>query len=140
LDIDFISEERYYLEKLSRYLNYELSSSVLLFLNYAWGFTFILAVIAAAVFVPFMLYVFVKCRKIAWMVAFIIVVAVPFTICTIFSLKSVYSSVLMFIALGFFYFYCFMLKFPVKDQLEEVIAREELQKKIEQEKAEQFNF
>jgi hypothetical protein len=134
VDIDLLSSEQYYLGRLSRYLNYELSSSVLYFLSYAGGVPLILAIIAATLFAPFMLFVLFRLRKTAWIVSFIIVVILPFIICIILGLKVGYLSAFILIPLGFFYFYCFILKLTVNEQLKEVSVREELiRKKVEEE-------
>lgn len=137
MDLDLVSNERYYLEKLSKYLNYQFSSSLLFILSYIWGITLILAIIAATFFIPFSLYCFVKIKKISWIISFFIVVIIPFISCVIFGLKFGYLSAFLLIPLGLFYFYCFMLKLIIKDQLEEVIAREELLKERETEQKEQ---
>lgn len=137
MDLELISEEQYYLKKVSRYLNYELSTSMLFFLCYAWGITLILAIIAATFFAPFMLYVFYKSRKYSWIISFFIVVVIPIIICIILGLTLGYLSAFVLIPLGFFYFYCFILKLMVNDQLKEIVAGEELKKKKAEEQKEQ---
>ena len=117
MDIELISEERYYLRKISKYLNYQLSTSLLCFLSYVWGITIVLAIIAATIFAPFMIYVFYKIRKISWIILFVIIVIVPMIICTILGLQFGYLSALVLIPLGFFYFYCFIIKLILNDQL-----------------------
>ena len=122
-----ISSERYYLARLDKYLNYGLSSSILLLLAYASGITLILALIAATIFTPYMVYIFIKEKKITWIISFLVIVIIPFIICIIIGLKTGYITVSMSIPLGFFYFYCFVLKLTVNEQLKEVIVKEELQ-------------
>ena len=136
MDIELISEDRYYLRKLSRYLNYQLSTSLLCFFSYAWVITLVLAIIAAAVFAPFMLYIFYKTRKISWIISFIIIVMVPMVICIFLGLQFGNLSAFVLIPLGFFYLYCFIIKLILNDQLEEIIAGEELEKQISEEQKE----
>ena len=135
--MELISEQHYYLQKISRYLNYQLSTSLLYFLSYAWEITLVLAIIAATAFTPFMLYIFYKSRKISWIISFIILVLVPMIICIILGLKFGYLSAFALIPLGFFYFYCFILKLMVNDQLKEMAAGEELKKQRIEEQREQ---
>jgi hypothetical protein len=127
MELDIPSNERYYLEKLDKVLKYELSSSVLWFLSYAMAITLFLAVVAAALFTPYMIYVFIRQKKIAWLISFIIVVLGPLSVCILIGLKSDYMAVLLMVPLGFLYFYCFMLKMTVSDRLEEVKAKQELE-------------
>jgi hypothetical protein len=127
MDLDLISSERYYLSRLDKYLNYELSSSILLLLVYASGITIILAIIAVTIFTPYMVYIFIKEKKIAWIISFLVVVIIPFIICIILGIKTGYVTVFILIPLGIFYFYCFVLKLTVNEQLKEVIAEENLQ-------------
>ncbi|MGA7837994.1 MAG: hypothetical protein WB996_08510 [Ignavibacteriaceae bacterium] len=140
MEMNFISEEQYYLEKLSRYLNYELSTSVLNFLSFAWGITLVLALIAALIFAPYMLFYFIKIRKYSWIVIFCIIVVIPLILCLIIGIQldNLSGLMLMLIPLGFFYFYCFVIKLMVKDQIKELIAKDELDKAREEEKEQLF--
>lgn len=128
MDMYFIPEEQYYLQKLSRYLNYELSTSVLYFLSYAWGITLTLAIIAAVIFIPFILYIFIKARKVSWLISFCVIVIIPVVGCIIIGLKFDNFLILILIPLGFFYFYCFIMKLVINDHIKEIIAREKLRK------------
>jgi fatty acid desaturase len=96
-------------------------------LVYASGITIILAIIAATIFTPYMVYIFIKEKKIAWIISFLVVVIIPFIICIILGIKTGYVTVFILIPLGIFYFYCFVLKLTVNEQLKEVIAEENLQ-------------
>jgi len=137
LDIEIISEQRYYLQKVSRYLNYELSTSLLCFLSYNWSITLFLAIIASTIFAPFMLYIFYRIRKFSWIISFLIVVVVPIIICLILGLKLGYLSAFILIPLGFFYLYCFIIKLMINDQLKEMASREELKRKRSEKQKEQ---
>ena len=107
MDIEIISEQHYYLQKVSRYLNYQLSTSILYFLSYAGGITLILALFAATIFTPYLLYIFYKSRKISWIVSFFIVVLVPIIICIIIGQKLGHSAAFVLIPLGLFLFLLF---------------------------------
>lgn len=124
MDLSEAKEERYYLLKLSRYLNYGMSGSLLYILSFFWSIVIIAAIIASLVFVTLMLYIFIKLRKIAWLVSFLIIVIIPSTAFLILGYSLGYLSIFLLIPLAFFYFYCFILKNMINDRLEEVFALE----------------
>jgi hypothetical protein len=128
MEINPIPDKRYYLEKLSKILNYHLSTSILFLLSFFSLIGLILLIIAAAIFTPYMLYLFFKERKTSWLLSFLIFVIFPLIICIILGLKFNYLSVFLLIGLTFFYFYFFIMKFVVNDQLSELTAAEELQR------------
>ena len=138
MDNELISEEQYHLRKLSVYLNYELSTVVLYLLTYLWQITLVLAIIAATLFVPYMLYIFFRLKKVAWLISFGIVVVIPFIICIIIGLNVGYLAAFLLIPLGFFYFYCFLIKLAVRDQLSEISTRDEFNKQREGEDKEKL--
>ena len=127
MELYFTSNERYYLQKLSKVLNYHLSTSLLFILSYFSGILLTAAIIAAMIFVPIMLYIFFRLKKTAWIISFCIIVLVPLTICIILGLEIGYLSVFLLISLAFFYGYFFILRFMVNDSLRELLAREELE-------------
>lgn len=136
MDFEIISEERYDLNKVNRYLNYELSASVLYFLSFAWGITLIAAIIAASIFAPYMLYIFYRNRNFSFIILFLVVVVIPLITCIVLGLKFGYLAVFVLIPLGFFYFYCFILKLILNDKLKEMAAGEELKRKKTEERSE----
>jgi len=128
------------LSKLSKVLNYQLSTTVLLILMYAGGFTLLGITVAAIIFSPYMLYVLYLEKKNGWIVFFVIMVLIPIIVII---LSSVFE--LLFIPLGLVYFYYFLLKFVVRDWIQEKNAKYELQKrimesKIKHEEEEDLNF
>ena len=134
MELNLISNERYYLQKLSTILNYELSTSILFLLSF---FTFILIALASAamiIFTPFMVYIFVKLRKATWVITFGIIVILPLTLSVIIGLEIGHIIIFLAISLICFYFYCFMLKYIVNDQLKELQASEELELRRQYEK------
>ena len=140
MDNELVSDEQFYLRRLSIILNYTLSTSILYFLEYAGQNTLVLVIIGAALFIPYMLYVFFRLKKIAWIISFVIVVILPLIICIILGLKFGYLDAFALIPPGFFYFYCFVLKFSVSDQLKEISTRDELKTKMDEEEKEHSSF
>ena len=127
------SEEDYLLKKLKYFLNYELSSSSLYLLSFVYFSTFVLAIIAAVIFTPFLIYVLYKNRKYFWLILFFVFILFPPLIIYFTNLKEMVLSIALYIELGLFYFYCVVLRFVVADWVEDVKARE-FRKKYEAEK------
>ena len=136
MELNLISEERYYLEKLSKILNYNFSTSLLFILSFFGGILLAAAVIAMILFTFLLLYVFMKLKKISWIISFGIVVIIPLTISIIIGLEIGYLYAFLLVSLGFYYFYCFTLKYIVNERLNELIAHDELEleRKSEKEK------
>ena len=134
MELYSISKERYYLQKLSRILNYELSTSLLYLASFFGGLIITIAIIATIAFTPFMLYVFFKLRKKAWLISFLVFVIVPTIAFVILGYMLGYLSVFIFVPLAFYYFYCFMLKNVVNERLKELLYKEKLQLETEEER------
>ena len=111
------------LNRLKQYLNYEISSSVLYFLSFQVFLFIFLASIAALIFMPFMLFVLFKEKKKGWITLFIVIVVIPIIILLILFVMVEFSKPLLFISLGLFYFYCFLLRYEVNEWSREAIAR-----------------
>jgi len=106
--------QNYNLNRLKQWLDYELSASTLLLLSWLWNFTVILAVVAAMLFTPFMLKILFEERKFGWIITFAVIVVVPLT--SVFFIDVFYyKSVFIGVTLIFFYFYCGVLRFAVKN-------------------------
>ncbi|MEE9430986.1 MAG: hypothetical protein V3V16_08105 [Melioribacteraceae bacterium] len=104
--------------RLSMILNYQLGTAALFVLTYAGGFTLWLATIAALIFLPYLLFILFKENRNGWIIAFAVVVVIPFLISFLISLKMG-NNFFLIIALAFFYLYCFMLKYSVTDWIKE---------------------
>ncbi len=135
MELNLISDERYYLQKLSRFLNYNISTSLLFILSYFGGILLVAAIIAAIIFTLLMLYVFIKLKKVSWIISFCIIVIIPIIIGLILGYEIGNLYVFLLISLGFYYFYCFVLKYMVNDRLKEIFSFEEseLERKAKEE-------
>lgn len=136
MDLDIISNERYYLEKLNKGLNFAIPTSLLFLFSWFTGLALALMVIAATFFAPIILYVLYKSKKYIWLFTFFIFVILPLIGFVILALKNSSLAFFVLIPLIFFYFYCFVLKLTLADQLEELRAKDELRLKKEYEKEE----
>jgi len=110
--------KNYNVKRLNQWLNYELSTSVLLLLSWFWGITILLMTITAILFTPFMLKILFQERRYGWIIFFVLIIIIP-AICTYFLVKgTTYKFVLELIPLAFFYFYCFILKLTIRDWMD----------------------
>ena len=122
------------LSKLSRVLNYQLSTTLLIVLTYAGILTIIVATIAATIFSPYILYILYSENKFGWITFFILMVLFPMLIIILLGIWE-----LMLIPLALAYFYYFLLKFVVRECIQERNAKRvfEEQLKLSKEKEKQ---
>ena len=122
------------LSKLSRVLNYQLSTTLLVVLTYAGILTIIVATIAATIFSPYILYILYSENKFGWITFFILMVLFPMLIIILLGIWE-----LMLIPLALAYFYYFLLKFVVREWIQERNAKRvfEEQLKLSKEKEKQ---
>lgn len=108
----------YNISRLKQWLDYELSTSTLILLSWFWNFTIILAAITAVLFTPFMLKILFEERKFGWIITFLIVIILPAVIIFFIDNTNNYQYILGGVVLVFFYFYCFVLRFVIKDWMQ----------------------
>jgi len=107
--------KNYDVNRLRRWLDYELSTSVLLLLSWFWGISIWLMTIAAILFTPFMLKILFQERRYGWIIFFLISVIIPTIGILFLEIDSTYKIVFKLIPLAFFYFYCFLLRLVIRD-------------------------
>ena len=115
--------QNYNLIQLQKYLNYEVSGFLLYILSFQVFIFLFIASAAALAFMPFMLYVLFTEKKKGWIILFIVIVVIPIIILIILSVMVEFSRPLLFLSVGLFYFYCFILRFEVNDWVREAMAR-----------------
>lgn len=113
------------LNRLSKILNYQLSATVLFLLWYGGILTLGIVTIAAILFSPYMLYLLYLEKKNGWIIFFVVLVLLPTIAITLSSILE-----LLFIPLALAYFYYFLLKFVVRDWIQEKNAKRELHERI----------
>ncbi|MGE5353530.1 MAG: hypothetical protein ACM3S2_19985 [Ignavibacteriales bacterium] len=106
---------RYNIERLQKYLNYELSSSFIVVLYFLTDLAMILMAIAALLFTPLLLKTLFEERKFGWITFFLIVVVIPAVLIFTWDINPQYKVILQAIPLALFYFYCFILKMVIGD-------------------------
>ncbi|MFA8341370.1 MAG: hypothetical protein ACEPO8_00230 [Rhodothermaceae bacterium] len=113
------SLEIQYLSKLNFYLSYELSTGTLALLSYLYTITLVLAVAAAAIFTPFMLFILYREKRFGWINLFLIFIIIPLMLTFTNLIPDYLAEVLRYSILGGFYMYCVLLKLVVRDWLQE---------------------
>lgn len=118
-------QSEYNLNKLSKVLNYQLSSILLFFLSFFVFIFIFLAALASVIFIPYMLYILFNEKKYGWIIFFALIVILPvFTILILWSSVPVLKLMLLVI-IGVFYFYCFILRVEVNNWAKETRAKNE---------------
>lgn len=107
------------LKRMSRILNYQLSSNALLILSFFNGWLILLLVTAVIAFMPYILFVLWTEKRFGWITFFVILVIIPLLLEFIFFYHTAGFAMLLIIPLAFLVFYCFLLKYTVKDWIEE---------------------
>lgn len=103
----------YHISRLHKWLDFELGGSMLLVMSYFYGFTFLLAVVAAILFIPLLIKVLIEERRYGWLAAFVIFVMGPPVGVWIWLDGGSWNWLARFIALGNFYFYCAFLRLVI---------------------------
>lgn len=117
--------------RLQKYLNYELSTGMLYLLSFMAGSLVILLILAALIFMPFMLNVLIKEKRKGWLIFFVVIFVIPTIVLFVVAFTVEFFNSLPLISLGLFYLYCFLLRFSVNDWVSDIKARNEylIQKK-----------
>lgn len=100
-------------EKFAFILNFELGTSVLMFLQGNVWIALPLVIIAALLFTPYMLYILFREGRFGWIAVFFIIVILPFILFYYFGKDSYAFEGLLLIPLIFFYFYCLVVRLSV---------------------------
>ncbi|MBN1301609.1 MAG: hypothetical protein JW995_10380 [Melioribacteraceae bacterium] len=123
MDEEVYIVQNYDLHRLKKYLNYELSGSVLYFLSFQVFIFIFLASIAAVIFTPFMLRVLLAEKKKGWIIVFVLIVIIPVVVMIILIIFAGFSKAFLFFILGLFYFYFFLLRIEVNGWTREADAK-----------------
>jgi len=107
--------KKYNVRRLQQWLDYELSTLLLMLLSWFWNIALILMIIAAILFTPFMVKVLFEERRFGWIIFFFLLVLLPASCSLLFDIGSSYKFIIELIPLALFYFYCFVLRIAIKD-------------------------
>lgn len=106
-----VTVKTYNLNKLQNWLDYTLSSSVLLFLSYFYIVTVYVALIGAIILLPLLLRVLFEQRRFGWLWSFIGLVVAPAGVIYGVGGGWYWASISVFVFMFFFYIYCAALRF-----------------------------
>lgn len=122
------------LDKLRKYLNYEISGTILFGASFFAPVLLFLASGAALIFTPFMIYVLCREGRKGWLAAFFLMVILPAAVFVSIPSGGYTVTLLLAIPFALFYFYCFLLRFEVNNWISEINYRNErIKEKIENE-------
>lgn len=107
--------KNYNIDRLQKWLDYELSTSVLYVISWFWGIAIFLMTIAAFIFTPLLIKVLLEEKKYGWMITFFVLIIIPTIGLFIININSEYKTIAGLVILALFYFYCFTLKMVIKD-------------------------
>ncbi len=99
---------------LEKWLDYELSASVLLFLSWMWVILLAIVILAVVALAPFMIKVLYEEKKYKWITSFFILIILPAVVIILVNADFLIKVSLLNIPLVIFFLYCFALKFAVK--------------------------
>lgn len=118
------NKKREKLQKLYQMLTYESSAIITMAMIPIVGFVVlsVILTIAIIIFVPIMIRTLWQLEKRGWIVALVLLNAVPYIISLIFASNMLINTIFSSIGMFNFFAYCWVLKFSVKKWLDEFIA------------------
>ena len=115
------------LARLNSILNYQISTVALYFGAFIIPFFNYILLAAALGFSPYFLYILISEKKTSWVTGFLIVVILPVVLLFIFIPLKYLNPIGVYIFLGAFYFYCFLLKNETREWVTAENAKMELE-------------
>jgi len=113
---------------LKNYLNYEISTSVLLILWFMQGIGYFLMIFGALALLPLIIKVLAEQKKTAWLVSLFILVVLAVVLNFIQFNNPIVAMIVIILPLIGFYFYCFALKWSIGDWIEDEKAKSQRRK------------
>jgi hypothetical protein len=132
--------QSYTLLRLHKYLNYNFTGAALLIVSYFIYANIIFLTVAALVFTPFMLYDLYKENKKGWIITFLVMVGIPFLAFLLIYISTKFNFILVYILIGLYYLYCFLLRLEVNNWVQEDMAKRQyiIEKKARDEELKSF--
>jgi hypothetical protein len=132
--------QSYNLLRLHKYLNYNFTGTAFLLIAFFIYANIIFLTVAAFVFTPFMLYDLYKENKKGWIITFLVMVCIPFLALLLVYFSTKFNMILLYILIGLYYLYCFLLRHEVNEWVSEDRAKKQylLEKKARDEELKLF--
>lgn len=116
IELENISDN-YHLSKLSKVLNFQMSSSILFLLSFFGSVFLFFAFSAALLFIPYLNYVLWVEKRRLWLVIFYVLIILPIIIT--FILIPAYTIYTALVSLSLFYGYCYVLRLSVNEWIKQ---------------------
>ena len=127
------------LVKLKYYLNYQISTSLLMLMCYFTSIAILIIAAMVILFTPFMLYALYRNKKKKWLISFGIMV-LPLAAAKFAGVGSVAFYIVLGIEACSYYIYCIALRMTVNNWIEEYQSNILLQLDKKREEAKDFDF
>ncbi len=118
-DIEAQSTRNYNLGRLQKWLDYELSGlafwTAAWYIFHLWFFIIIAATIAAVIFIPVLITTLLQEKRYGWITAFFISVVLLPLIAYLTLQNPTWIWIAAMTSLGFFYFYCGILRLVIRE-------------------------
>jgi len=101
------------LDRLQRWLNFELSAGVLFLLTFFYKLALYIFAAVAFIFIPFLLYVLYQQKRTGWIIVLVLAVIGPALVINLGQASGMWSFILNNVMVAFFLFYCFALRLTV---------------------------
>jgi len=121
-----IQQKRRLLDRLALILNFEIATGFGYLFYFLYEILIMVFAIAALLLTPFMLFVLFKIKKFGWIVFFFLITGIPLVLSFIVSQVLWWPQVFLYSSILGFYFYCFLLRVVVNDDLKNIVAKENL--------------
>lgn len=116
IELENISDN-YHLSKLSKVLNFQMSSSILFLLSFFGSVFLFFAFSAALLLIPYLNYVLWVEKRRLWLVIFYVLIILPIIIT--FILIPAYTIYTALVSLSLFYGYCYVLRLSVNEWIKQ---------------------
>ncbi len=113
------------IRRLRAILWFEISTVVLFLLSFFGPFIIAIAIIAALLFTPYMLYVLFKEKRYAWISVFFFMIIIPYVIILLIFYDYILLTAWLLLPVILLYSYYFLLKYSVDDWLSEYYAHKQ---------------
>lgn len=116
------------LEKLYKWLNFELPGAVLFGISFFYNMAFLVFIIAATIFTPYLIYVLAREKRYGWIIFFTLFVAMPgaasyyfFAGYSTFNLSITGGGQMLAgaIPMALYLFYCYFLKLSIPGMIDQ---------------------
>jgi len=115
------------LNKLKKWLNYELGGSVIFYFYFigffTWTILMVLAILCVAILLPLLIKVLIEQKRYGWLISFFIFIVAPPLFMYIRTEDWYCLTISAFFSIGCFYFYCALLRLIIPEWNKKIVTR-----------------